>query len=405
MNYIYTDNEFATEPTRGLPAQLPAGEYILWQGAPNWWAFANEVYKVMLLAGLLTAIAVARVISGLSNDATLGVALGQAAVVVVCSVVGLAILVGLSWLVEKTTVYTITNRRVVLRIGVAIQKTFNVPFAQLDGAQLKQRRDGTGCISLQLKPGVSIAYALIWPHARPWLLSHTQPSLRGLWQADEVAAVLLDAFGKFHGASAPHEALRVGRDASARALASSGQDQDMGQAASNSLAHSQATDNHDPAREPKSAASDQKPAELIKVAKLPVAMAFGLAFATLVFVGLNQLADPTNQSAAEARIASYEIELEFQPRSGNRFAVMDVTHDVQVTMIEPGTDGLLRGALRGFDRVRTSRGLDLAVPYKLERYENDGTYLSDPLTGQDVRLNSFGPFDSGAVADLMALGT
>ncbi|MEM9764435.1 MAG: PH domain-containing protein, partial [Pseudomonadota bacterium] len=30
------DDDFRSEPVRGLPALLPKGERILWQGAPSW---------------------------------------------------------------------------------------------------------------------------------------------------------------------------------------------------------------------------------------------------------------------------------------------------------------------------------------------------------------------------------
>ena len=36
-------DDFATEPVPGLPAHLPEGEHLVWQGAPNAGAFARSV--------------------------------------------------------------------------------------------------------------------------------------------------------------------------------------------------------------------------------------------------------------------------------------------------------------------------------------------------------------------------
>ena len=42
------EHEF--EPVHGLPEELPAGEEILWQGAPDWRAFAMHVFHVRAIA-------------------------------------------------------------------------------------------------------------------------------------------------------------------------------------------------------------------------------------------------------------------------------------------------------------------------------------------------------------------
>ena len=39
-------DDIHVEPLRGLPEPLPAGERILWQGAPDWRALAVDVFHV-----------------------------------------------------------------------------------------------------------------------------------------------------------------------------------------------------------------------------------------------------------------------------------------------------------------------------------------------------------------------
>lgn len=43
-------NEHETEPVRGLPQRLPAGEALLWQGSPLAWSLARRGFHVVDLA-------------------------------------------------------------------------------------------------------------------------------------------------------------------------------------------------------------------------------------------------------------------------------------------------------------------------------------------------------------------
>ena len=37
-------DDFAFEPVRGLPAELPRGERLIWQGAPDWRLLAIQAF-------------------------------------------------------------------------------------------------------------------------------------------------------------------------------------------------------------------------------------------------------------------------------------------------------------------------------------------------------------------------
>jgi hypothetical protein len=99
--------------------------------------------------------------------------------------------------VARSTVYTITNRRVVMRIGVALPITYNIPFTVIESASLKEHADGTGNVSLHLRDGNNIAYLRLWPHARPWRFKQAEPTLREVPDASHVASVLADALQRF----------------------------------------------------------------------------------------------------------------------------------------------------------------------------------------------------------------
>ena len=186
-------NEHETEPVRGLPERLPAGETILWQGAPRWGALSRRLFHVrkiaLYFAILLAWLVYADIADGIDPAALLRSSLwltGGAAVAI-------GLLTGVAWLMARTAVYTITSRRVVMRFGIAFPTTFNLPFRRIRSAGLRRYADGSGDIPLALNSEDRIAYLLLWPHARPWRFSPAEPMLRGLPDAGAVAEILAGA--------------------------------------------------------------------------------------------------------------------------------------------------------------------------------------------------------------------
>jgi hypothetical protein len=87
-----------------------------------------------------------------------------------------------AWLSASTTMYTITNRRVVMRIGIVLTLTFNLPHRWIKTAQIRDQGHGFGEIALELKGDDRIAYLHLWPHARAWHIGQPQPALRCIAQ-------------------------------------------------------------------------------------------------------------------------------------------------------------------------------------------------------------------------------
>lgn len=189
-------DDFAVEPIAGLPAVPPGGEAILWQGSPNWRVMAITALHVRKAFAWFALLGVWQVLQAWHDGAwTRDVPLGVS-VFAAMSLVTAAILCGLGVAMARTTVYTITDRRVVIRFGVALPMTVNVPFAQIEGAVLRSHDDGFGDIALTLSKEAKISAAVLWPHVRPWRWGHPQPMLRAIPDAAHVAALLADAFAR-----------------------------------------------------------------------------------------------------------------------------------------------------------------------------------------------------------------
>lgn len=215
------------EPIRGLPSDLPPGETILWQGEPDWTLMARRVFRVDWVAFYFALLMAWRVIDSTANGQDLVTALLAAIWVAPIAIVGLGLLVGLAYLNSRTTVYTLTNRRLVMRFGAALTKAINIPYKIIESAAVNQKADGSGDVALQLVKPNKISIILLWPHARPGFVSQPQPSLRCLRDATSAAAVLAEALRQTHEqshATAPRvdegsQATRVGGVGAEPALA------------------------------------------------------------------------------------------------------------------------------------------------------------------------------------------
>ncbi|GIU66717.1 photosynthetic complex putative assembly protein PuhB [Candidatus Phycosocius spiralis] len=186
------------EPVRGLPRDLPPGETIVWQGEPDWILMAKRVFRVHWVALYFMALMAWRIVDGVSQGQILSNAIVTALWVAPIGLVGIAIFLGLAYLNSKTTVYTLTNRRVVMRFGAALTKAINIPYKIIESAALNAKSDGSGDLAIQLVKPNKISVILLWPHARPGHIAAPQPTFRCLRHAAEVAPILADCLRQAH---------------------------------------------------------------------------------------------------------------------------------------------------------------------------------------------------------------
>ncbi len=189
-------SEYGHEPVRGLPGLLPAGEHILWQSAPDWKQMVLNALHIRLAALYFALIVGWAVLTGDFATAT-GVSMLGAVAIGLC--------IAFAWGVSRTTLYTLTNKRIVLRIGVALNKCINLPLAEIETADLKMLGDGHGNIVLSLKGAPRLGYILLWPHARSLRFVRPKPMLRAVPDARDFAQLLFKTTQKLQ-AVAPKEA-------------------------------------------------------------------------------------------------------------------------------------------------------------------------------------------------------
>ncbi len=178
--------EHEIEPVPGLPGNLPPGERILWQGSPDWKRLAYQAFHVRAFAVYFAGLAVWGLVQALRGTGTwlgAGITLGL-------GIAGIVVLLTLAWAMARSTIYTLTNRRIVMRIGVALPKCINLPLAALNGADLRCYPDQTGDIPLNVTGTQSVGWIALWPHVRPWAINTVQPMLRAVPDAERLAGLI-----------------------------------------------------------------------------------------------------------------------------------------------------------------------------------------------------------------------
>jgi hypothetical protein len=193
------EHDFEVSP--GLPEPLPAAEKMLWQGSPDWKSTAIHAFHVRKLAVYFAIILVVRAATELSYGGSIGDALMSATWLLPLALSALAMITYFAYLSARTAVYTITDRRVVMRVGIVLTLTFNLPYARIASASLRQYTDGSGDIPLALLGNDKIAYVHLWPHAKPWKLGQPEPALRCVPEAEKVAKILSQAWSAHLGRS------------------------------------------------------------------------------------------------------------------------------------------------------------------------------------------------------------
>jgi len=185
-------DDFAFEPIPGLPEKLPAGESLLWQGSPDWRALAISAFHVRKVA-IYFVLLFAWQMASQGGEVTVASVAMSAAWNGVLALATAGILALLAWFYARGTIYTLSDRRIVIRSGLALPVTLNLPLALIDAAATTAQPFGTGSIALTVARPNRVAWLVLWPNVRPWSFNNPQPMLRCLRDAKVVAPLLAQA--------------------------------------------------------------------------------------------------------------------------------------------------------------------------------------------------------------------
>ena len=172
-----------------LPSDIPPGERVLWFGKPEPRSLWRRAYRADWVIIWFAAV-IAWSFYSAQTDGGAYAGLFAAAVALGLGAGTLAILGLLAWLGARSSLYVVTERRLVIKSGIAVPIFINLPFSRITAANVRIFGDGTGDVSVTIVEGQQVSYIALWPSARPLRFFRPEPTLRCVPQARTVAETL-----------------------------------------------------------------------------------------------------------------------------------------------------------------------------------------------------------------------
>jgi putative photosynthetic complex assembly protein len=128
--------------------------------------------------------------------------------------------------------------------------------------------------------------------------------------------------------------------------------------------------------------------------------AAALVVASLLLVSVARISGYGPAKPAPSSVVS-RFELRFEDRTDGAVLIYSLPENRLVDTLSPGTNGFVRGVLRGLVRERRADHIGSSPPFELTRWADGRLSLDDPSTGRHVDLEVFGPTNAGAFADIL----
>ena len=128
----------------------------------------------------------------------------------------------------------------------------------------------------------------------------------------------------------------------------------------------------------------------IRFPKMPLFGVAALVVITIGAVAVQRLSSlPTPSPVTSLPVVDSRL-LRFEDATDGSVLIYDATTNARVAIAEPGTNGFLRGTLRGLMRTRAREEIDLLAPFRLSKLSNGALILTDETDGVILDLDAFG---------------
>ena len=98
---------------------------------------------------------------------------------------------------------------------------------------------------------------------------------------------------------------------------------------------------------------------------------------------------------------SMSVDLTFLDMDDGSVQVRDAAGESILYVAAPGTNGFIRGVMRGMARDRRARGIGQQPAFRLAQWPDGRLSLEDLATGRQIELSSFGASNRAAFAQLL----
>jgi hypothetical protein len=173
----------------GEVSRLPAGERVLWSGAPDQRSLARYFLRERWVLGFVAVSFAIGVGDALQHGGGNMVPrlVGVSTLSAILAIVAIVSIRFFAWRIAKSSKYVITDKRVFFNIGMVLRADANIPYSSVDGVDLLRRSDGSADLMVSLSDAKEIPWLLLFPHMT-WRGSRRgRPTFRAL-KTPQVAA-------------------------------------------------------------------------------------------------------------------------------------------------------------------------------------------------------------------------
>jgi len=189
----------------GEVSRLPAGERVLWRGAPEQRALARYFLRERWFLAFVLGSFTLGAAEALQHDVgPVQRLVGVATLSFILAVIAVVTIRWFSWRLAKTSSYVITDKRVYFNIGIVLRADANIPFSSVEGIDLRRRSDGSADLMITLSDAQEIPWLLLFPHMT-WRSSggRGRPTFRGLREPEAAANAIVGALREYALVSPP----------------------------------------------------------------------------------------------------------------------------------------------------------------------------------------------------------
>lgn len=131
--------------------------------------------------------------------------------------------------------------------------------------------------------------------------------------------------------------------------------------------------------------------------RMPLYSAIALVLTIITVVGLARIAG-AGVTSVPAGAPVMTRDLLFEDRTDGSILVRDANLGRDVTVLEPGSNGFVRGTLRALVRDRRREEIGGHSAFRLAAWPDGRLTLEDPATGRSIGLEAFGVTNMEAFA-------
>ncbi len=125
-------------------------------------------------------------------------------------------------------------------------------------------------------------------------------------------------------------------------------------------------------------------------ALIAVAALVSFSVAGTAAVRIARLHAPQPPAAAIQSTSVEHLDMRFADEADGSVTVRNSANGALIATLKPGTNGFVRGVVRGLAHDRLRRGISSAPPFRLSETANSRLALSDLATGRTIDLEAFG---------------